>query len=273
MKLFITKNPKSLGSIPTFWHEEYKRDPLKFHQPYSLISLRDRKTEELIAVVFTTWNTSYNSHGGQNDWKCSYIQFLKGGYEVINEGDSKASIEEVRLWNKGDAKQWLKAPMYGGTQEKATIVNELKQYVDFYAEKSKHWMFRHLMRQGEDLFYQRWGTNYEERTILGKLEGTHLPTEEPVILYSRRGEEAITAYWDEGDHIMRYHHYQNGMEKRAFISDLYKTFADKADLWKAYDESLKSMEEEEAPACEETPCEPYALPEKPAKRQRRPRRI
>lgn len=233
MELFITKNPKSLGSF----------------SGVQLTVLKERATDAIVGYVFTCENTSYNRYGGSNSWECSYI-YLEDGYTLHREENCY-----IRLWNKESAKQQLFAPMYGGEQESAFIVGKNYKYVDIYAEVAPHWSYSSILKNGVDLFYQCWDKEYISRTLKAKLEGQYIPTSDEVIVYSRRGDEVITAFWDNFDHVMNYCHYKNG-EKESLpctALGLYKVFTDAESLWSAYDHYVEHKDDAlpEAPAYEE----------------------
>jgi hypothetical protein len=251
MKLFITKNPKNLGSF----------------SGTQLVYLFDRETDKKVATVWTTVNTSRNRYGGTNSWECSYIG-LEPGYQVLFQKEGKDSLfaQTCRLWNKENPKQALHSPMWGGEYETAYIVDSDFHYVDVYAEKALG--FRWLSAAKSGLLRQQWGGKVEDITILDKQVGTHLPSalaeDGRAIVYSRRGQQEVAAFWDEGDHVMEYHLLEEGKDTRlcTMAFGLYTVFTDADKLWAAVDDYNRKLEEIDAA---EAPVDPECLS--------RPRRV
>jgi hypothetical protein len=118
------------------------------------------------------------------------------------------------------------------------------------------------------LLRQQWGGKVEDITILDKQVGTHLPSalaeDGRAIVYSRRGQQEVAAFWDEGDHVMEYHLLEEGKDTRlcTMAFGLYTVFTDADKLWAAVDDYNRKLEEIDAA---EAPVDPECLS--------RPRRV
>lgn len=262
-ELFITKNPKSWGS---------------FDPSIPLVCLRERKTGDLVGLVWTTKNVSFNRYGGTNYWECSYL-YLVEGYKCIEGDDARLDSDpDIRLWNRGLPLQVFHSPKYCGEQKYACICKYTNEYVDVYAEVADVSMYtygaccKYSDTKGVDLFYQRWGHGYNEVTLKARLKGQYLPKDaegQEVIVYSRKGEYVITAYWDNIDHVMSYSvfraHQDITEEIKSHFCGIYKVYTDSNELWKDFEESATKHLEEEAPDVEE---EAFISPFRPPRRTR-----
>lgn len=183
-KLFATKNPKEVGSLPVD----------------SVIAIC-KKDSEVIGYIFTGREHTYRRvHQGSNSWNVS-ISILEEGYEFMNPV-SKSEEDLITLqWASERPKQgcFIFAPMWGGEREKRALYyreNEFSEvrWVEFYLRPADFNEIRNLFSiLGENPFEFRWGNGVSSiRDVLLNGEKIH---------YSCRDGKVFLIDQDKPDHV------------------------------------------------------------------------
>jgi hypothetical protein len=149
-KLFATKNPKEVGSLPVD----------------SIIAICKKDSNEVIGYVFTGREHTYRRvHQGSNSWNVS-ISILEEGYDFIDPTSKSEEDLMVLQWaaKRPKAECIIFAPMWGGVREKKALFyreNSFSsvEWVEFYIRPAKFNEICNLFSTlGENPFEFRWGT-------------------------------------------------------------------------------------------------------------------
>lgn len=146
-KLFVTKNPKEVGSFVV----------------NSIAAIVRRGSEEIIGFVYTDRQESGRRvHQGYNTWWYSSI-FLSKGYGIVDPSSRKEEDQVILQWAKKAPGMVLFAPMWGGAHEKRAIYHRKNsfssvEWPEFYLRPATLCEVADLFTSfGEDPLAFQWG--------------------------------------------------------------------------------------------------------------------
>ena len=148
-KLFATKNPKEVGSLPVD----------------SIVTICKKDSDVVIGYIFTGREHTYRRvHQGSNSWNVS-ISILEEGYDFINPTSKSEEDLMVLQWaaKRPKAECFIFAPMWGGVREKRALFyreNEFSavKWAEFYLRPADfNEVCKLFSTLGENPFEFRWG--------------------------------------------------------------------------------------------------------------------